>query len=534
MQRATGVVIASVVGAVAIAAPILISVRLAWEQSLTGENNRALSYARDVLHRMDETSDQFARARDVLNHDHLAPCSPDEIEVMRQIDLDSSYIQAVGRISGDTLLCTSLGTSTPIPVGPPELVTSHGVTERNNIRISIAPSYALTVWSQDHVAIVVDPSLTTDTPTEGPGISIAIFVPSSPSRILIATRGGNIPSRWLKTIPNGGETTFLDAGYVVTEMRSRNHDYAVVTAVPELYANQLARHFARIFVPIGLLCGAGLAWAVLYISRLRLSLPKILESAARRREFFVEYQPVVDLATKRWIGAEALVRWRRANGAVVRPDNFIPEAEESGVITRITACVGEIVAADLPKLLQIDPEFFVAINLSAPDLRSAETVELFRKMLRSSKAQPKNIAVEATERDFLQGKETSDILNAIRKQGIVVAIDDFGTGYSSLSCLESLGLDMLKIDKSFVETIDTDGATSHVVPYIIEMAHSLRLHITAEGVETEAQAYFLSSHGVHFAQGWLFSKPMPIGPLCESLRGQQATTPVSTEALFRS
>jgi sensor c-di-GMP phosphodiesterase-like protein len=534
MQRATGVAIATVVGAVAIGAPILVSVRLAWEQSLTGEKARASSYARDVLRRSEETAAQFSQAIDKLNHDHFPPCSPDEINLMRQLDLGSSYIQAVGRVEGNSVTCTSLGTREPISIGPPELTTDQGVVERNYLRLPIANGHLLSVVSKDGVAIFIDPSLLTDTPTEGPGISIAVFVPSSSNREFIATQGTGLRPEWLKVIPKGGEISFLDEGYVVSVVRSAQYDIAAIAAVPELYANKLASQFAAIFVPIGLLCGAGLAWAVMYISRIQLSLPKILIGAARRREFFVEYQPVVDLATKRWIGAEALVRWRRAGGDVVRPDNFIPIAEESGVITRITACVGEIVAADLPGLLGIDREFFVAINLSAPDLRSMETVELFRRMLISSKAQPKNISAEATERGFLQGNEAREILEAIRKQGIVVAIDDFGTGYSSLSCLQSLGIDMLKIDRSFVETIDTDGATSQVVPHIIEMARSLKLLITAEGVETEAQAYFLSSHGVHFAQGWLFGKPMPIGLLRESLHAQQANTPASTEALFRS
>jgi sensor c-di-GMP phosphodiesterase-like protein len=534
MQRATGVVIASVVGAVAIAAPILISVRLAWEQSLTGEKSRALSYARDVMRRSEETASQFGQAIDKLNHDHLPPCSPGEIDLMRQIDLNSSYIQAVGRTAGDSLVCTSLDTPKPIPIGPPQLVTENRVTERNDIQIAITGTHPLSVLSRDGVAILVDPGLVVDTPTEGPGISIAVYVPTSPGQRFIASRGTGLRPEWLKAIPKGSEISFVDGGYVISVVRSAHLDIAVIAAVPELYADKLARQFAAIFVPIGLLCGAGLAWAVMYISRIGLSMPKVLSGAARRREFFVEYQPVVDLATKRWIGAEALVRWRRVDGRIVRPDYFIPIAEESGVITRITACVGEIVAADLPRLLRIDREFFVAINLSAPDLRSPETAELFRRMLSSSKAQPKNLACEATERGFLQGTETREILDALRKQGIVVAIDDFGTGYSSLSCLESLGLDVIKIDKSFVETINTDGATSQVVPHIIDMAHTLKLLITAEGVETEAQAEFLCSRGVHFAQGWLFAKPMPIGLLCEMLGAQQASIPASIEALPHS
>jgi sensor c-di-GMP phosphodiesterase-like protein len=531
MQRTSGVTIAFAIAAVAIVAPILISIRLAWDQSLSGEKSRGLGYSRDVLRRSEETAAQFTQAIDKLNHDHLLACSSDEIDLMRQIDLESTYIQAVGRVAGDSLICTSLGTKQPIPIGPPQLISATGVTERNNIHLSIAGPHPLSVMSKDGIAVLIAPSLVLDTPTEGPGISIAVFIPSSPDRRFITGQGGDIPSAWLRALPKGAETIFIDDGYVISVVRSAHYDLAVIVAVPELYANRLARRFAFVFVPIGLLCGAGLAWAVMYISHIRLSPSSVLRAATKRGEFYVEYQPIVNMATRRWIGAEALVRWRR-NGEIVRPDQFIPLAEESGVITFITEQVVAMVTRDLPKLRDRDSGFQVAINLSAADLSASRTIDLLKRMLETSGAHPSNIEIEATERGFLQGLEARELLAQIRAMGISVAIDDFGTGYSSLSCLETLGLDTLKIDKAFVDTIGTDGATSQVVLHIIEIAHSLNLDMVAEGVETEAQAEFLRDRGVHYAQGWLFGKPMPIERLCESLAAQQANTPAGAEAVF--
>jgi sensor c-di-GMP phosphodiesterase-like protein len=274
--------------------------------------------------------------------------------------------------------------------------------------------------------------------------------------------------------------------------------------------------FAVLFIPLGLVCGLVLAWAVISVTRRNLSMRSILRAAARRREFFVEYQPVIELGSRRWIGAEALVRWRRGS-RIIRPDLFIPSAEESGVITFITECVAAIIAADLPGLLSIDAEFQVALNLSAVDLRSESSLATIQQILRAEGVRPANLEVEATERGFLQGAEARELLARVRSLGITVAIDDFGTGYSSLACLQTLGLDTLKIDKAFVDTIGTDGATSQVVLHIIHMAHSLKLEMVAEGVETEEQALLLERRGVHYAQGWLFARPMSISSLREAL-----------------
>jgi sensor c-di-GMP phosphodiesterase-like protein len=275
--------------------------------------------------------------------------------------------------------------------------------------------------------------------------------------------------------------------------------------------------FAIDFVPIGLICGVALGWAAMQISRNRWSLPGMIRVAARNRDFYVEYQPIVQMSTRQIVGAEALVRWKRGD-TVISPATFIQFAEDSGLITLITENVIDIVARDLPKLLELEPEFRVSINLSATDLKDDATVGKLVELLRKSGASPGRLIVEATEHGLISGSESSRVIAEIRDRGIRVAIDDFGTGYSSLSCLQSLGLDFLKIDKSFVETIGTDGVTSGVVPHIIEMARSMHLRTVAEGVETEAQAEFLVHRNVDFAQGWLFGRPMSVESLCAQLR----------------
>jgi sensor c-di-GMP phosphodiesterase-like protein len=513
--------IAVSVGLVAFSVPILLSLQLAWMQSVADEKAEGLRYASAMVRRGEETAEQFGRAIQLLNEDHLPRCSPQEIDLMRQIDVGSSYLQMVARISGDTLDCTSLGTVAPIHLGAPTLVTENGVAEWLDFKWGPAQPDRLDLIDSNGVAILVDTGLLIDLETEGDDVKLALMVPSTAGRLRLVEPKGKLLPQWLNPIGRGQSISFVDGQYIVSQVRSKTRDFEAVSVIPIGHAYRHVAQFAIAFVPIGLVCGLGIGWAVMHFVGLRSSPQAMIRAAARNHNFYVEYQPVVDLTTRKIVGAEALVRWKRGN-TVISPASFIPLAEESGVISLITENVMDIVSRDLPRLVELDPKFRVAINFSATDLKSDLTIDKLMGLLRKSGASSQNLIVEATEHGLISGPETCKVVATIREAGFRVAIDDFGTGYSSLSCLQSLGLDFLKIDKSFVDNIGTDGVTSEVVLHIIEIARSLRLRIVAEGVETEAQAAFLKKRNVEFAQGWLFGRPMTIDSICSRI-GQNSS-----------
>lgn len=514
MRRSAGIVLAWAIGTAAVVLPIVLAVHFARQQAVGNEFTLLRGYASDVLRRSELTGDQSAMAVHRLQQAALAPCSAAEVDLMRQIAVTSSYIQAVGRTRDGELICSSLGTEVPIALGPPSYVSRTGAVIRTDVRLPITGGHAVIVLEKDGFAAILDPTLTLDTITDT-DVALGSF---SPSARTVITGRGRIDAQWMET-GGGPQSDFVDGGILVAVLRSPRYDVAAVAAAPVTGLRRKVRHVLLLFVPMGLLCGLALAGAVLYLARLRLSMPSELRAAADRDEFLVEYQPVVDLRTRQWIGAEALVRWCRGR-EVVRPDLFIPIAEETGVITLITECVLAHVAKDFPAMLRENAEFHVAINLSATDLQAPSTLDAVKKLLAASGAPPGNVMVEATERGFLQGAAAEMMVDRLRGLGIEVAIDDFGTGYSSLSRVETLNVSCLKIDKSFVETIGTDGATSQVVMHIIEMAHALNLEMIAEGVETEEQARFLAERGVRMGQGWLFGRPMRLEALLGHLRGR--------------
>ena len=258
----------------------------------------------------------------------------------------------------------------------------------------------------------------------------------------------------------------------------------------------------------GLLLAALLGWLVALLLCRDQSLARALEQALRRDEFELDYQPLVDLANGRCVGAEALLRWRRADGQRVRPDLFIPQAEDSGQITAITRWVIRQVLQEQGELLRQHPQLYISVNLAAADLVEARFPTEAQAALQAAGVPPAQLVYEVTERGLVDPQRAVAVLEPLRQAGHRIAIDDFGTGYSSLSYLQQLPVDVLKIDKSFVDALGTEAASSPVAPHIIAMARALGLKVIAEGVEQAEQARLLAELGAQIGQGWLFAKPL--------------------------
>ncbi|MCR4298681.1 MAG: EAL domain-containing protein, partial [Gallionella sp.] len=243
----------------------------------------------------------------------------------------------------------------------------------------------------------------------------------------------------------------------------------------------------------------------------RLDLERDMRQALENGEFLLHYQPQVNLASGAIIGVEALVRWRQPERGIISPGEFIPLAEETGLIVPL----GEWVLREACRQARAWrdaglPEICMSVNLSARQFRSPGLVQTILGVLSETGLEARFLEMEITESMVMHDPEGAiAVLDELQQQGITFAMDDFGTGYSSLNYLKRFPIHKLKIDQSFVHNITTDPDDAAITNAVIELGHGLKLMVIAEGVETEEQRAFLHAHGCDEMQGYLFSRPVP-------------------------
>lgn len=250
----------------------------------------------------------------------------------------------------------------------------------------------------------------------------------------------------------------------------------------------------------------------------RLEMESLLRYAIENEQFELYLQPILDLETGEITKAEALIRWHANDGSIISPDDFIPLAEQTGLIVPIGRWVISRAGEILKTLLQHKPSLKLSVNLSPRQIVDRKLFSFLKAMIEHTGVPPESLELELTEGVLIDNfNKVQKLLNDVRSMGLSVSIDDFGTGYSSLAYLQKLPIDHLKIDRSFIRDLDNSEGDKAIILAVIAMAHSLKLGVIAEGVENQQQHKFLIDNDCDTAQGYLFSKPVPFEQFCELL-----------------
>ena len=264
----------------------------------------------------------------------------------------------------------------------------------------------------------------------------------------------------------------------------------------------------------------------------RRALEHDLRRALQARELTVHYQPLVEIASRRVVGLEALARWKHPTLGPVAPSEFIPVAEESGLIVPLGEFVLRNVCEQAVRWAQEGvPVVRVAVNLSPVQLERQSIRVFVRSTLRDTGLQPHLLALDLTEGTLMKNAQThAKALQELRDDGVHIEIDDFGAGYSSLTSLKQLPVDTLKIDPSLIRHLDTNGSDEAIVGSILALSRNLGLHVVAKGVETLAQLQVLGHHGCEVAQGFYLCRPLP-AEKCRELLLEHAQRSSFTDTL---
>ncbi|MBN3852258.1 EAL domain-containing protein [Paraburkholderia sp. Ac-20340] len=519
IKRVTLISTSIALGFLATIGPVFISVYIANKDVESRERTELLEFANKAVIRAELVTYQAFAALSDLDRLPGAACSAARLHQAARVIYNYRYVQDAGAYANGRYLCSPLlgdVRAKELELPAPDYRSEDGylvwfqqqspLSEvRKDIQIGRNGNY-VAIDSSSYVDLI-DPArrpiaaIQTTTNT-----LLAISPGADRGEMLDAWRhDGNLESdQWYYAV---ARSSTRPLGVVVRSPRS-----SVLADWPKVLATWLS---------IGVVVAATSGWLTYRRVTRQLSFPATLEWAIARRKIDVVYQPVVRLADGECVGVEALVRWT-LNGRSVSPEVFVRVAEENQLIQPLTDLVLKKTIAQLGALLVATPSFYVTINLSSEDLSTFRFLNLVDSSLNGTGIAPNQIRIEATERSLMNADSTRGVIAAFRAAGHPVYIDDFGTGYSSLAYLQTFEVDVLKIDKSFVDTVVQNSVSSIVAPHIIAMAHELNVEIVAEGVESAAQAAWLLERGVQYAQGWYYAKALAPNELVRWLGQKRA------------
>ena len=506
---------AAVIGSLAL---LSLSLWISWRQSLTSEETYAGGLAASLgsaAERMIiDTRDMLAQLKDP----GLTVCTPDHLRAMQEAGVSRPYVRAIGYWNANERVC-GVGFVLEDGIRPPRadrIYDSGLIAWWPSAHTEVGGTRMFLMRYGDHDA-AIDPRMLLEL---GPSHErkAALWV----EHLRMTALPGDAVLPGPDSLPLG---VSVDQVHGRVQSRfSQNSILPIDVVASEPLEGMVARHAQTLAIGTGLgLLMVGLwCYLVVRFSRYELSMEHLLRRALEAGEIHVHYQPVMDMVTGVCVGAEALARWDLDGREPVSPAVFVPVAEKTGLIHELTATVLKQAVRDMREFLLGHPGASINVNLSPEDLKSERIVEVLESCLDEAGLPASAVKLEITERALVNTETSRALIRELRSRGHQIAIDDFGTGYSSLSYLESFEVDILKIDKAFVDAIGTQAATSEVIVHVIKMAEALGLEAVAEGVTDLTHVVWLIERGVELGQGFLFSKPLSPGDFYEFFNSHRA------------
>ena len=432
-------------------------------------------------------------------------CRAANIEAMRQATFAATPVKELSIVGPDgRTLCTDVGSQPE----PRRVVSSEPVAEGSSVLLEV-----VRLGAQPEQWVRLRKQGTPGTSSVAALIPAMLFVPQ------VSSGGGPMTfhARMLSAHGAGlGESGSLpkeaDRGdLIVVELASGRYAMkASVTASPFREKGAQADLRAIGTIASGLLAILILSLALLLPRRARNNPIAEIEQALQAGEFVPYFQPIVDIRSGRLRGAEVLVRWRKPDGTIVPPASFIPLAESTGLIIELTRALMRKVCQEAGPALGARPHLKVGFNLTARHFADEQIVDDVRAIFRRAPMKMSQLVLEVTERQPIENlTETRRVIAALQGLGVKVAIDDVGTGHSGLSYMLKLGVDVIKIDKMFIDSLGTDRNSNTIIETLIDLAQNMRMDVIAEGVESFEQVVHLRELGIRAAQGYVFAPPLP-------------------------
>ena len=450
-----------------------------------------------------------ARVKDTLSAlDDLAArnidsCDPAHIEAMRYAAFNTIPVKEIAVVGPDAeTLCTHLG----LPLGERAMLSSEPLVG--------APRYWL-----DIIKLAAGERMVRLRRQVGAGPhAIAALVPTTLFLPQVSTRGG--PFSGYARIKTGQGTIIGEVGGRLPEDIAPNFvadtksdifgfDVEVVSSRARIAAEHADLKWFSYFAA-GLIMMATAGFLVFLPPRSPRNPIAEIKKSLEAGEFIPYYQPIVDISTGKLRGAEVLVRWRKADGTLVLPGAFIPLMESSDLIHDLTRNLMRKVCVEAGPAIGRRPDLKISFNFAGKLFGQPTIVKDVRNIFSNSPIKFAQVVLEVTERDPIENfTETRQIIAALQGLGVRIAIDDVGTGHSGLSYMLKLGVDIIKIDKMFVDAIGTDRNSTTIVETLVDLARNMRMDVVAEGVENFEQVMHLRALGVRSAQGYVFAPPLP-------------------------